>query len=81
MTIVRFLCIYYITKRGKMASREVIKILREAGWVEQPKRGTSHRQFKHPDKPGKVTVPEHKGKDIPSEILKSIEKQSGTKLR
>lgn len=64
-----------------MTSEEVIKRLREAGWVEQPRRGTSHRQFKHPDKSGKVTVPEHKGKDISLATLKSIEKQSGEKLR
>ena len=63
-----------------MTSEEVVKRLREAGWIEQPRRGTSHRQFKHPDKPGKVTVPEHKGRDIPINTLKSIENQSGVKL-
>ncbi len=64
-----------------MTSEEVIRRLREAGWIEQTRRGTSHRQFKHPDKPGKVTVPEHKGRDLPIKTLKTIENQSGVKLR
>lgn len=65
-----------------MTSEEVIKRLREAGWQEKlPKKSGSHRHYIHPDKPGKVTVPEHKGRDIPIKTLKSIEDQSGVKLR
>lgn len=41
---------------------------------------TSHLHFKHPSRPGKVTVP-HPVKDMPIGTLKSIEKQSGVKLR
>jgi predicted RNA binding protein YcfA (HicA-like mRNA interferase family) len=37
-------------------------------------------QFKHPAKAGRVTVP-HPKRDIPVGTLKSIEKQSGLKLR
>ena len=40
----------------------------------------SHVQFKHPTKPGRVTVPYPK-KDIPLGTLKSIEKQARIKLR
>jgi HicA toxin of bacterial toxin-antitoxin, len=40
----------------------------------------SHVQFKHPTKTGRVTVP-HPKRDIPLGTLKSIEKQSGLKLR
>jgi predicted RNA binding protein YcfA (HicA-like mRNA interferase family) len=40
----------------------------------------SHIQFKHPTKPGLVTVP-HPKADIPTGTLKSIEKQSGLTLR
>ncbi|MBD9492192.1 type II toxin-antitoxin system HicA family toxin [Ensifer sp. ENS11] len=40
----------------------------------------SHVQFKHPEKPGRVTVP-HPKRDIPIGTLKSIEKQAGLKLR
>jgi predicted RNA binding protein YcfA (HicA-like mRNA interferase family) len=63
-----------------MKSREVISALRGDGWREVPRNGTSHVQFKHPVKPGRVTVP-HPERDIPVGTLRSIEKQSGLKLR
>ena len=62
-----------------MNSREVIRRLEQAGWFEVAQAG-SHKQFKHPVKPGRVTVPFPK-RDIPLGTLKSIEKQSGLKLR
>jgi len=40
----------------------------------------SHKQFKHPTKNGRVTVP-HPNRDIPIGTLKSIEKQAAIKLR
>jgi predicted RNA binding protein YcfA (HicA-like mRNA interferase family) len=40
----------------------------------------SHHQFKHETKPGIVTEP-HPEKDLPIGTVKSIEKQSGVKLR
>jgi predicted RNA binding protein YcfA (HicA-like mRNA interferase family) len=60
-------------------SREVIKRLRGDGWFEVNQVG-SHKQFKHPTKTGRVTVP-HLRRDIPMGTLKSIEKQAGIKLR
>jgi predicted RNA binding protein YcfA (HicA-like mRNA interferase family) len=62
-----------------MKSREVIKALEDDGWREVARKG-SHVQFKHPKKPGRVTVP-HSTRDIPVGTLRSIEKQSGLKLR
>lgn len=62
------------------SSREVIKILKEDGWYELDTGATSHRQFKHPTKPGRVTV-KHPDKDIPRKTLDSIERQSGIKFR
>ena len=47
-----------------MRFREMDKILKEDGWYEVSQRG-SHHQYKHPTKPGKVTVPEHGGKVKP----------------
>jgi predicted RNA binding protein YcfA (HicA-like mRNA interferase family) len=67
-------CIY-----THMKSREVIKALEDDGWREVARKG-SHVQFKHPKKPGRVTVP-HPARDIPLGTLRSIEKQSGLKLR
>jgi predicted RNA binding protein YcfA (HicA-like mRNA interferase family) len=62
-----------------MRSREVIAALEHAGW-EQVRQKGSHLQFKHPQRPGLVTVP-HPNPDLPVGTLKSIEKQSGLKLR
>ena len=59
-----------------MRFREMDKILRVDGWYEVKKVG-SHHQYKHPTKPGKVTVPEHGGKDINLSVAKSILKQAG----
>lgn len=62
-----------------MKSAEVIALLRRDGWIEVARKG-SHVQFKHPQKPGRVTVP-HPKRDIPLGTLRSIEKQAGLKLR
>ena len=63
-----------------MHAREVIKRLKADGWYELKRKGSSHIQFKHPTKPGKVTVSDHKGRDIPRDTLDSIEKQSGVHM-
>ena len=57
------------------SSGEVIRILQADGWYEVACVG-DHHQFKHPVKPGKVTVT-HPVKDIPVRTLKSIERQAG----
>jgi predicted RNA binding protein YcfA (HicA-like mRNA interferase family) len=62
-----------------MKSQEIIALLQRDGWVQVSQKG-SHLQFKHPTKRGRVTVP-HPKRDIPIGTLKSIEKQSGLKLR
>jgi predicted RNA binding protein YcfA (HicA-like mRNA interferase family) len=62
-----------------MHSRDLIKQLLKDGWCEVNQVG-SHKQFKHPTKKGRVTVP-HPNRDIPIGTLKSIEKQVGIKLR
>lgn len=59
-----------------MRFREMDKILKADGWYEVKQVG-SHHQYKHPTKPGKVTVPEHGGRDINPTVTKSILKQAG----
>lgn len=55
-----------------MTVREVLKILHNDGWREVDARTKgSHIQLKHPAKPGKVTVANHKG-DIAPGTLNSI---------
>lgn len=58
-----------------MDSRNAIAMLEAAGWYLARVKG-SHQQFKHPDKPGLVTV-KHPQKDIPLPTMKSIKKQAG----
>jgi predicted RNA binding protein YcfA (HicA-like mRNA interferase family) len=60
-------------------SKAVIRALKADGWVQVAQKG-SHVQFKHPTKPGRVTVP-HPKRDIPLGTLRSIEKQARLKLR
>lgn len=60
-------------------AKEVIRLLKKDGWYEIPARsGSSHMNFKHPVKPGKVTVPVHSG-DMKPGTYSSILKQAGLK--
>jgi predicted RNA binding protein YcfA (HicA-like mRNA interferase family) len=61
-----------------MKIREVIRMLEDDGWVLVATKA-SHRQYKHPTKPGRVTVPGHPGDDIKAGTLNSILKQAGLK--
>lgn len=61
-----------------MKVREVLELLERDGWRSVVTRG-SHRQFKHPAKPGRVTVAGKPSDDLPPGTLNSILKQSGLK--
>ena len=56
------------------SSREVISMLIADGWYEVNCVG-SHHQFKHPTKPGLVTIP-HPKKDLLTKTINSILKQA-----
>ncbi len=58
-----------------MDSKTLIKQITGKGWVHVNTEG-SHRQFKHPTLPGKVTVP-HPKRDLPLGTVRSIPKQAG----
>jgi predicted RNA binding protein YcfA (HicA-like mRNA interferase family) len=63
-----------------MKYRDLIKRLEADGWIWERTVG-SHMQYRHPTKPGTVTVPaggKH-GKDVPPGTLNSILKQAGLK--
>lgn len=60
-----------------MRFREIEKIIKDDGWFEVHQVG-SHHQYKHPTKPGKVTIPEHPG-DLNPTTVKKILKQAGLK--
>lgn len=62
-----------------MNSREIIRAIEADGWFRIAQKG-SHIQFRHPTRPGRVTVP-HPKSDMAIGTLRSIEKQAGLKLR
>ena len=59
-----------------MKVRDVIKLIEKDGWRLVVTEG-SHRQYKHPAKPGRVTVAGHLREDIHPKTLKSILTQAG----
>jgi predicted RNA binding protein YcfA (HicA-like mRNA interferase family) len=61
-----------------MKVSEVLRLLLNDGWYLVATRG-SHRQFKHPLKPGRVTVAGKPSDDLAPGTLNSILKQSGLK--
>ncbi len=58
--------------------REAMRMIEADEWRLVRIRG-SHRQFKHPVKPGRVTVPGKPSHDLPPGTWNSILKQSGLK--
>ena len=54
-----------------MKVRDVIKLIEKDGWYHVVTQG-SHRQYKHPTKPGRVTVAGHLGDEVHPKTLKSI---------
>lgn len=58
--------------------REAIRILEADGWFHVQTTG-SHRQFKHPTKPGRVTVAGKLSDDLAPGTFNSILKQAGLK--
>ena len=61
-----------------MKFRDVIKMIEQDGWRLVRTTG-SHRQYKHPIKPGTVTVAGKPNLDVPPGTLNSILKQAGLK--
>ena len=57
---------------------EILRLLHEDGWLLVVTRG-SHRQFKHPSKSGRVTVPGKPSDELAPGTLNSIRKQAGFK--
>ena len=62
-----------------MKTKEIISLLKKDGWYQVAQKG-SHKQFKHPIKVGRVTVPDHgQNKDLAKGTENSILKQAGMK--
>lgn len=61
-----------------MTVREIQRIIEDDGWVMVAQKG-SHRQYKHPTKPGRVTIAGHPKDDLAPGTLNSILRQAGLK--
>ena len=59
-----------------VTAAQVVRALHRDGWHDDHQRG-SHRYLLHPTKPNRVTVPMHKGKDLPSGMVARILKDAG----
>ena len=58
--------------------REAMALIQREGW-RMVRIRKNHRQYKHPNKPGRVTIPGKPGDDLPTGTWNSILKQSGLK--
>jgi predicted RNA binding protein YcfA (HicA-like mRNA interferase family) len=61
-----------------MKVADAIRLIERDGWRQIAQRG-SHRQFKHAEKPGRVTVAGKLSDDLAPGTLNSILKQAGLK--
>jgi predicted RNA binding protein YcfA (HicA-like mRNA interferase family) len=63
-----------------MKVAEILRLLEQDWWALVAQKG-SHRQLKHPPKPGRVTVPGRPGDDLAVGTQHSIFKQADLKKR
>jgi len=61
-----------------MKIRDIIKRIEADGWYLVETKG-SHRQYKHPEKTGRVTIAGHSNDDLAPGTLNSILKQAKLK--
>nr|WP_319537656.1 type II toxin-antitoxin system HicA family toxin [uncultured Methanospirillum sp.] len=61
-----------------MKVKDVIRLIEQEGWFLVATKG-SHRQYKHPDRPGRVTIAGHPSDSVSPGTWISIQKQAGLK--
>ena len=61
-----------------MKVRDLLKLIESDDWYQVAQKG-SHRQFKHPSKPGRVTVAGHPSQEMDKGTFSNILKQAGLK--
>ena len=65
-----------------MKYRDAVRLIEKNGWVLVRTRG-AHQQYRHPTKPGTVTIPAggKLNRDVPIGTMNSILRQAGLKDR
>lgn len=61
-----------------MKVRDIIKTIESDGWYLVVTKG-SHRQYKHPEKTGRVTIAGHPNDDLAPGTVNSVLKQAALK--
>lgn len=59
-----------------MKVRELIRLIEADGWCSVKAKG-GHRQYKHPVKPGRVTIPGNLNAELAPKTERSVLKQAG----
>jgi predicted RNA binding protein YcfA (HicA-like mRNA interferase family) len=67
--------IHYVAVRNEMKVSEILKVIKDDGWFQVAQKG-SHRQFKHPSKPGRVTIAGKPSDELAKGTQMSILKQA-----
>ena len=62
-----------------MKVSDLIKLIEQDGWYFLEQNASSHRQYKHPVKKGRVMIAGKLSSDIHPKTLNSILKQAGLK--
>ena len=60
----------------RVTAREAERAIMQDGWYVESSRG-SHRQSRHPNKAGRVTIAHHRGVTLDPKTLASIIAQAG----
>ena len=63
-----------------MKFRAIVRLIEADGWQLSRQRG-SHRQYKHPTKPGLVTIAGKPSQDVPRGTAANILRQAGLEHR
>ncbi len=66
---------FFMVKKVK----EMIKLIEKDGWYLKSHKASSHRQYMHDTKKGKVTINGKPSDDLNDDLIKSILKQAGLK--
>ena len=76
MVISKLKCTFISTKKGEMKCSELLRKLKQAGWVVERQNG-SHKILRHPVHTNTITFPDHGSSEMAKGTEKAIKKQAG----